>query len=55
MHLLTILFNTILECERMPECVRRRVMRQIFKNKGDVQSCNYRADEPQHEEMVKSC
>ncbi|KAK3559772.1 hypothetical protein QTP86_020723 [Hemibagrus guttatus] len=40
---LTSLFNRVLESERMPEEWRRSVLVQIFKNKGDVQSCsNYR-------------
>ncbi|KAK3536294.1 hypothetical protein QTP86_001395 [Hemibagrus guttatus] len=37
---LTSLFNRVLESERMPEEWRRSVLVPIFKNKGDVQSCN---------------
>jgi exonuclease III len=40
---LTGLFNRILDGEKMPEEWRRSVLVPIFKNKGDVQSCeNYR-------------
>ncbi|KAK3573193.1 hypothetical protein QTP86_015101 [Hemibagrus guttatus] len=34
------LFNRVLESERMPEEWRRSVLVPIFKNKGDVQSCD---------------
>ncbi|KAK3534728.1 hypothetical protein QTP86_023977, partial [Hemibagrus guttatus] len=37
---LTGLFNRVLESEKMPEEWRRSVLVPIFKNKGDVQSCN---------------
>ena len=37
---LTILFNKILEDERMPDEWKRSVLVPIFKNKGDVQSCS---------------
>ena len=37
---LTELFNRILDGERMPEEWRKSVLVPIFKNKGDVQSCN---------------
>ncbi|KAK3548323.1 hypothetical protein QTP70_010196 [Hemibagrus guttatus] len=37
---LASLFNRVLESERMPEEWRRSVLVPIFKNKGDVQSCN---------------
>ncbi|TRY54572.1 hypothetical protein DNTS_001573 [Danionella cerebrum] len=37
---LSRLFNRILESEKMPEEWRRSVLVPIFKNKGDVQSCN---------------
>ncbi|KAK3562534.1 hypothetical protein QTP86_001253 [Hemibagrus guttatus] len=37
---LTSLFNRVLESERMPEEWKRSVLVPIFKNKGDVQSCN---------------
>ncbi|KAK3511554.1 hypothetical protein QTP70_009660 [Hemibagrus guttatus] len=39
---LTSLFNRVLESEKMPEEWRRSVLVMIFKNKGDVQSINYR-------------
>ncbi|XP_062866594.1 uncharacterized protein LOC134329279, partial [Trichomycterus rosablanca] len=37
---LTQLLNAIVESEKMPEEWRRSVLVPIFKNKGDVQSCN---------------
>jgi hypothetical protein len=40
---LTKLFNTIFQSNKMPDEWRRSILVQIFKNKGDIQSCtNYR-------------
>jgi len=37
---LTKLFNLIFRSNKMPEEWRRSILVPIFKNKGDVQSCN---------------
>jgi Reverse transcriptase (RNA-dependent DNA polymerase) len=40
---LTKLFNTIFQSNKIPDEWRRSILVQIFKNKGDIQSCtNYR-------------
>jgi hypothetical protein len=36
---LTKLFNTIFRSNKMPDEWRRSILVQIFKNKGDIQSC----------------
>lgn len=38
----TKVFNVILDSEKIAEEWRTSVLVPIFKNKGDVQSCNYR-------------
>ena len=40
LHWLTKVFNRIIMTRKMPEDWRRSILVPIYKNKGDIQSCN---------------